>query len=171
MKLYQIPAALRAIEAQIEEAEGELTPEAEAALNSLGEEFARKAEYLALLTCEATAQADAVTAQADAVKAEADRLYRIATAHQNRAASLKAYVKRCMEELGEVKISGELATVAIQRNGQPSVGYEVPPEFLPARFQRLKIEADSKAITEAWKAGEEMPEGVTVQIGTHLRIR
>jgi hypothetical protein len=164
MKLYEIPAALRAIEAQIEEAEGELTPEAEVALDALPLEFARKAEYIALMAREALGAAEAP-------KAEAERLTARAKAHANRAERLKAYLHRCMTEMGETKIAGELATVAVQRNGTPSVIVECDPTALPEQYRKVTVTADTLGLRWAYRNGDQLPEGVRVEVGTHLRIR
>jgi hypothetical protein len=164
MKLYQIPQALRALEEQIEEAEGVLTPEMEAELDALGEQFDKKAEYIAMLIREAKLQAEAW-------KAEEERVSTRRRTLERRAEHLTRYVHQAMTAAGVTKIKGELLSLGIQRNGQPSVSYEGDPSTLPPTFQRVRIEMDGTRVREAIKAGEELPEGVQVHHGTHLRIR
>lgn len=164
MKLYEIPAALRIIEAQIAEADGELTPELEAALDGLDLEFARKAEYIALMVREALGAAEAP-------KAEAERLTARAKAHVNRAERLKTYLHRCMEDMGQTKMIGELTTVAIQKNGTPSVIVEIDAGQLPEQYRKVTVTADTLGLRWAYRNGDQLPEGVRVEVGTHLRIR
>jgi hypothetical protein len=164
MKLYEIPMALRQLESQIEEAEGLLTPELEAELDALGEEFDRKAEFIAMLVREAKLEADKWKAEEERVSARRRSLER-------RAEGLTRYLHEQMTAMGRDKIPGDLLTVAIQKNGQPSVMYEGDPAALPASFQRVRIEMDGARVREAIKNGEELPEGIHIHHGTHVRIR
>jgi vacuolar-type H+-ATPase subunit E/Vma4 len=164
MRLYEIPHAIRAIEAMIEEAEGELTPETEALLTQHESEFERKAEWIALLAREAIAEAGAI-------KAEEDRLNARRRTLERRADGLKRYLHECMTAANVSKIKGDLATLGIQRNSVPTIVVEVAPEALPERFRRVRVESDGTALRDAFKAGEKLPAGVTAEYGTHLRIR
>jgi hypothetical protein len=164
MRLYEIPHAIRAIEAMIEELEGEITPEIESKLNALEGEFSRKAEFIALMVKEATTAAAAI-------KAEEDRISARRKAHERRAEAFKDYLHRCMASMGVSKITGQLASPAIQRNSAPSVTVDIAPELLPERFRRVLVGPDNRALADAFKAGEALPAGVTAEYGTHLRIR
>ena len=112
LRLYEIPDRLREIEARIIEAEGEITPEIEAELE---EAFNRKAEYIALLSREAKAEAAAV-------KQEEDRLRARRTAAEKREKRLKDYLQACMIGADVERIEGERAKIRRQRNGRPSIG-------------------------------------------------
>jgi hypothetical protein len=164
MKLYEIPAALRALEDKIEEAEGLLTPELEAELDGLTEEFDRKAEYIAMLIREAKLEAEKWRAEEDRVAARRRSLER-------RAEGLTRYVHEAMVAMGRDKIAGDLLTVAIQRNGSASVGFEGDPMSLPEEFRRVQVSINGRALAEAYKAGQALPEGVEINHGTHVRIR
>jgi hypothetical protein len=164
MKLYEIPAALRALEDKIEEAEGLLTPELEAELDGLTEEFDRKAEYIAMLIREAKLEAEKWKAEEDRVAARRRSLER-------RAEGLIRYVHEAMTAMGKEKIEGDLLTVAIQRNSMPTVMFEGDPMALPEEFRRVKVDMNAAAIREAHKAGRELPPGVEINYGTHWRIR
>jgi len=168
MKLYEIPHAIRAIEAMIEEAEGELTPETEALLTQHEAEFERKAEWIALMIREAMADAASVKAEEDRV---VELLGNRRRAFERRAHDLKRYLHDCMAAKGCDKIKGELVSLGIQRNSVPTIVVEVAPEALPERFRRVRVESDGTALRDAFKAGEELPAGVTAEYGTHLRIR
>jgi hypothetical protein len=164
MKLYEIPMAWRHLEDQIEEAEGVLTPELEAELDALGEEFDRKAEYIAMLVREAKLEAEKW-------KAEEERVANRRRSLERRAEGLTRYLHDQMTAMGKQKIEGGLLTVGIQKNGSPGVMYEGDIMDLPEHFRRVKIEINAAAIREAAKAGEALPAGVEVYHGTHVRIR
>jgi hypothetical protein len=164
MKLYEIPAALRTLEAQIEEAEGLLTPELEAQLDALSEEFESKAEYIGMLIREAKLEADKW-------RAEEERVSNRRRSLDRRAEGLTRYLHTQMTAMGKDKIPGQLLTVALQRNSQPTIGFEGDPNELPARFRRFRVELNAMEVREALQAGQELPEGVTIHHGTHVRIR
>lgn len=164
MKLYEIPAALRTLEDRIEENDGVLTPEMEAELDGLVEAFDSKVEYIAMLVREAQLEATKWKAEEDRVSARRRSLER-------RAEGLRRYIHTALESSGRAKVQGDKLTVAVQKNGVPSVMIDGSPEHLPEEFRRVKIEPDTTAIRDAWKAGRVMPEGVEVYVGTHVRIR
>jgi hypothetical protein len=164
MKLYEIPAALRQLETKIEEAEGLLTPELEAELDALGEEFDRKAEYVAMLVREAKLEAEKW-------KAEEDRVSNRRRSLERRAEGLTRYLHEQMTSMRKDKIPGDLLTVAIQRNSQPTVSFDREPHWLPEEYRRVEFRMDAKKIREDHEAGKPLPEGVTIHHGTHVRIR
>jgi hypothetical protein len=164
MKLYEIPADLRQLETKIEDAEGLLTPELEAELDALGEEFDRKAEFVAMLIREAKLESDKWKAEEDRVSSRRRSLDR-------RAEGLTRYLHTQMTAMGKDKIPGDLLTVAIQRNAQPTIAFEGDPATLPTRFRRFRIEVDTMEVKQALKEGQELPEGIHIHHGTHVRIR
>lgn len=170
LRLYDIPEAIREIEAKIIEAEGELTPEIEAELDALEGAFDRKAEYIAVLSREAKAEATAV-------KQEEDRLRARRTAAENRERRLKDYLHACMTRLGVLKVDGERVKVAVQTNGRPSIEWMGEPDAIPEPFRRVTVGVDGVAAYDAWRAAPEnerataLPEGFRVEVGTHVRIR
>ena len=164
MKLYEMPAAMRALEDKIEQAEGVLTPELEAELDALGEEFDRKAEYIAMLIREAKLEAEKWRIEEERVSARRMSLER-------RAQSLTAYVHSQMQAMGRQKVDGKLLSVSLQQNSTPSIVYEQLPADLPERYKRVRVEVNGRAIIDAYKAGQPIPEGITIYHGTHVRIR
>jgi hypothetical protein len=163
MKLYEIPIALRRIEEQIADADGEITPDIDAQLSALEGELERKLEWIALMAREAQAEGDVYGA-------EIVRLAARKKAAENRAASLKAYAMEVMQQTGREKVKGELASLAVVRNSAPSLTVTVAPELLPERFRRVTVAPHLQAIRDAVKAGETV-EGVEIEQGYHVRIR
>lgn len=163
MKLYELPTEWAALEAEIEEAGGELSPELLERLDAFEADLSRKAEAV----CRVILNHDA---EAAALQEESRRFAERARVARNTADRLKEYLKRTMEAVGQTKLDAGLFKVAVQRNGQPSVIVD-DPTTLPIEFQRLRIEPDRQALLDALKAGATLPAEVLVLHGTHLRIR
>jgi hypothetical protein len=181
--LYDIADAREILTTWLDETEGELTPELETLLDELDATADQKIERVALFVREQLAEAKAI-------REEEDRLTARRKARERAAESLKTYLHAQMERLGKTKVTGLLATVAIQAS-PPSVKCALTQDQLRDSYRerdsyneedpyiervpesyRLK----SKAVLDAYKRGEwEWPDppllGVTVEQGTHLRIR
>ena len=164
LRLYELPEAIRQIEAQIIDADGELTPELEAELDALEGAFEAKAEYLALLAREAKAEAASV-------KQEEDRLRAWRTAAENRERRIKDYLHTCMVRANIDKVDGQRAKVALQRNGRPSITWTGGEDAIPNEFRRVSVSVDGSRAYDEWKAGATLPDGFEVEVGTHVRIR
>lgn len=163
MRLYELPDAIRLVEQAIADNEGELTPEMEAQLDALEGEMERKVEYLAMLAREAKAEAAAV-------KQEEDRLKARRSAASNREAGIKRYLDHCLRKAGIDRVEGALVKIRIQQNSQPSVIYDGDPNDLPPQYQRVTVVPDVAALKADHDAGAELPDGVFVAFGSHLRI-
>ena len=179
IRLYEAVQELNALDDLIEEhaeriaaAGGDIESVPEIAeLLSFGEaQMALKVERIGLMVCE-------FERSAEAVDAESQRLARRSKTLKNRAAALTGYVHRMMVARGQTKSGGDLCPVRIQKNSVPSVRIQpdVSLEDLYAdgsafveRTEELKL--DTRAVAQAWKNGDEVPDGVLVEFGTHLRI-
>ena len=171
--LYDAVAALGITEEWLEEAGGELTPEIEALLNDAEMAFAEKVERVAL-------KAKALDAESEMIATEGQRVMARAKVRANAAKSLKTYLERCLVAAGETKVTGLLATVALQQN-PPKLnvpdnadlaelyGAGCPGVVLvPERYEVNKAELLSAVKTR----GEDvLPTGFTITRGTSLRIR
>jgi hypothetical protein len=164
MRLYEIPGILRDIDEQIEAAEGVLTEAVEAQLDAVKGAFETKAEYIALISREALAEATAI-------KAEEERLREMRNRAERRAEELKLYLFRCMNAAGMERIDGKLVKIRIQKNSRPSIAWTLDPLHLPEELQRVKIELDGNKAYEIYKAGAQLPDGFLVELGKHIRIQ
>lgn len=169
LKLWQIGDELEAVRGMLYEAEGELTPEIEAALESAEGAFEEKAERVALFIRE-------LLSNAKAVKEEAQRLSGRAATYERTAESLKHYLQAQMERAEIPKVEGKLVTVRLQKS-PPSVVSTLSDDELrfvvPAAFVTIIPETakpNAKAIIETWKSGMSLPEGLSVVQSTHVRI-
>ena len=163
LRLYELPDAIREIESEIIEAEGEITDEIADRLDHLEGEFERKAEYLALLSREAKAEEAAV-------KQEVDRLTARMRAASNRQQRIKDYLLFATQKLGVDRVEGDRAKVRIQENSRPSITWMGAKDEIPAAYRRVSVSVDGRAAYEALKAGGELPEGFRVETGHHVRI-
>lgn len=163
LRLYDIPDAYREIEAAIIEAEGEITPEQEEALDRLDDEFERKVEYLALLSREAKAEAKAVAQ-------EEIRLRQRRKAAENRERRIKSYLHVCLDMAGRDRVEGERVKVRIQANSRPRITWTKAPEEAPEPFRRVTVDVDGTAVYQAWKAGDDLADGFVIEHGSHARI-
>jgi hypothetical protein len=164
--LYERVDALQTVEAWLLENDGELTPELEQLMAEAVGDFEAKVESVAGKVRE-------LTVTADAVQAEAHRLAARATAFANAAARLKDYLHRELTRADRPSVKGTRFTVAIQRNTRPAIAAIVPLDTLPADWCRVsvKMALDTDRVMEAWKAGSPLPDGISVTVGTHVRIR
>jgi hypothetical protein len=97
-----------------------------------------------------------VEAEADAFKAESDRLAARGKALQANSDRLRKYLETEFRRLGLPEIKAGLNTLKFQSNPW-SVEVAVDPESLPAKYQRVKVEADKTAIKADLQAGVDVP--------------
>lgn len=172
--LYQLPAAFKAIEDEIEMLavhDGELNDATWEALDAIG----RRRDELEMTTeqrfdyyCRLVRNAEAEAKMCDdECRAFGER----AGLAWKRAARAKAYMKYVLEKLGERKIKTALYSTWIQNN-PPSVKIDdsVSISELPPEYQRVTIEPSKTALMEAFRDGKELPPGVSVVQTSSLRI-
>lgn len=173
LKLYEIAQARDILDTWLAETDGELTPELEQMLNELDGQADEKIERVGLYIRERASEAKAV-------KEERDRLDGIAKRDERAVESLKAYLKAQMERLNKTKVNGLLATVAIQRNSQPSVTtaleanalYAIPEaQAFVRREEKVVYTIDRDAVLAAWKNQQPLPSAIVVDLGSHIRVR
>ena len=97
-----------------------------------------------------------VEAEAAAFKAESARLADRAKSLQNNADRLKGYLETEFRRLGLPELMAGLNTLKFHPNPW-AVEVSVEPESLPAKYQRVKVEADRTAIKADLQAGVDVP--------------
>jgi hypothetical protein len=166
--LLEISEDLVAFRQLLEEADGEITPENEQAIEAwfadLGEMRDAKLDAYAALISE-------WTLRAAARRQEKERLERRICADENNVKRLKNRLKLFMEAQGETKIETRRYRISISNNGgkQP-VEVSAAPSSLPACFQKITIEPDVEAIREALVQGQTIDGCKLLPRGTNLRI-
>ena len=96
-----------------------------------------------------------------------------AKAAENRKDRLKDWMKLCMESAGKDKIETDHFTVRVQKNSQSKLIVPDNPDFKGWHEDliEIKLEPNDIAIREWFAEKKELPEGVEVVTGTHIRIR
>lgn len=169
MKLYELTNEYLQLVELFSQSGGELTPEIEEALARNQADFTSKIDGYCFLCRKFAAEGAVFQAQFDQLDAEKKFWAAKAQAKENAVRRLKDYMKRELERMGLNKAETELFRVRIQ-NSPPAIEINVAADALPERFQRVEVKVNTDEIKAAWKAREEMPAGVDVRVGTHLRI-
>lgn len=172
LKGHELAGEYRALDELLAETEGELTPEIEALLADLDGKADEKLERIALVVLR-------YKHEAEAIKAEEARIAARRKARERSAESLKDYLARTMAQIGKEKVTGLLATVAFQKNPPRVVGDLTASEletlyiagsdcvtFTPASYALNK-----RAVLDAHKAEQPIPEGLLIEQSQSLRIR
>jgi len=108
-------------------------------------------------------------AQEEALRNEGQRLLGRAQTAKRRAQGLKEYVQNQMERVGLKKTKAGLFSFNIQKS---PMRIEIIDEGLVPKdfWSRTQVIFDKKGIGEHVKETGEIPEGVSIHQGTHLRI-
>jgi len=135
--LYELGVEYARLETLLIEQAGEWTEETEAAFAALGEiERSKIDAYEAVIAN--------LTGHASACQDESNRLQDKATVALNAAKRLKARLLEYMQARGVEELKGEKWRAVIQKNGGlRKLTLLVPPEDLPAAFQRMRVEANT----------------------------
>lgn len=163
LRLYEIVDALEQIGDELTENGGTLTPELVERLDALEGAFEEKVERTALYMKN-------IEATAAAAENEAHRLAELARSRRSAIARLKEYLKTQMELARIPKVETARIVARIQKNSRPSISCAVPIEQLPEHYVRVTRAFDNNVAYEAWKAGARLPDGVIVEVGSHLRV-
>jgi hypothetical protein len=164
--LYAIADVREAINAALVEAEGELSPSLEGALDAVDLDFTEKAERVAVVLKERLAYAAML-------KNEEDELQRRRKSLENDAQRLRDYLMEQMQRVGKEKIEGVKAKMALRWN-PPSIQEVVPTS--PNELIEIAAECpgtvtiipsvyqwDKKALLAAAKLGA-LPERVAQRV-------
>lgn len=160
--LYRIADDLSAVATELSENGGELTPELEAQLTALEGAFEAKVERVALYIRN-------LRAMANAAGEECKRLSELRGTRDAAANRLAQYLLDQMTVTGITKVETGLIRARIQKS-PPAAKCGVEPQALPEAYQRVTISFNAHAALDAWRAGQDLPAGVTVEQGVHLRL-
>jgi len=170
--LYQIADDLRALEALLVEAGGDLSsPEALAAVEAweaeLSTNLAGKVDnYCGLIT--------EIEVRAAARQAESDRLRDLARVDDNAAKALRERLRFILEARSLGPIQTERFRVSVAKNGgKAPLDIRIGPDELPewAVKRKIVVETDKDAIRARLEAGESLPFANIMERGTRLVIK
>ena len=176
--LYGLTDLRILIDHALEESEGELTPEIQAALDQWEQDFPKKAEAVALYMKHWSDLADVATQ-------EAKRLAGIAASRQRRADSLKQYLEDQMKRSGVEKVESPFFRQFAIANNPPAVTEIVPtdeadfreiaktsPELVTRVPESFRWAKDAiKAAAKAKTLPEDVARRVQITTTRSLRIR
>lgn len=134
----------------------------EGRLAALSEAIEEKAAHL----CHVIADLDA---EGETLRAEEKRLAARRQARENRAESLRDYLRTGMDTAGITKVKSATHTITVSDGPQKCVVYD--EALVPAQFTRTKVEIDKRAILDAFKNDGEVVPGTGVERSRALRIR
>ncbi len=164
MNLYDLTTELRAVQNQIEDGGGELTPDLEASLDGLTLDLSVKAVSIAKWVLN-------IHADEKAVQTEVDRLTAKKRGRVALQKRLKDYIRESMIAVGHKKIEAPAVTVRVQKN--PPSAEIVSAEDIPADYQIVipaTTKIDKKKLLTDLKAGKDIPGARLVSGENHLRI-
>ena len=173
MKLYQLPAAFAALEHELEmlsTQDGELTDADWKHLEDIGarrDELEMTTEDRFNYYCQLVRNAEAEAKMCDEEKRHFAEREGMAL---KRVARTKAYMMYVLRQLNERKIKTPLYSTWTQTSSSVKIDDSVSISELPPEYQRVTIEPSKPALMEAFKAGKELPEGVSVVQTSSLRI-
>ncbi len=164
MELFQIPQIVRDLEASLPE-DGELTDEQIRQIDTLGLNL----KDLVTSACTIIAEEEAL---AETAKSQVARLQALHRSHEGRARRWKTWIKHALVATKQRKLSTDWFDVGLYKNSQPTVILQVHVDELPEKYLRYPAaEVDKQKIIEDYKAAVELPAGVQVIQGEHVRIR
>lgn len=141
---------------------GELSPEAEAAIDANAEALEAKAGgYVAIWRT--------LDSEAEAMEAEARRLSDLARHRRNGAKALKARLVWALDTCGIQRLVTPLGKLAVCNASRPSFAVLGDAAELPTGLQKVTVALDDRAALEAWKAGT-LPAGVRAAVSRYVRV-
>ena len=159
--LYDLAPEYAALEAELHEAGGEMSPELMARFDASADALDAKLRSCALMVRNLDAEAAKHAEEGKRQQNRAATLTRAAT-------SLKAYIAYCLNMAGLKKMPG--AASLRTNGGAPSVTFKGDPKDLPEGFRTVIYGYDREAILKAYAAQEPLPAGVTVERGQHVHL-
>ena len=174
MTLYELTAEMSAIEDELYESGGELTPELEQELTETKESLLRKVDsYNALM--------QKLGAMAESAKKEAERLTKLKKTAENAQKRVKERLLWNMNVFGLEKLEGNLCKMSIRKSHSLEVDDVVALDPYLGAIEQLQkklpdwltveVKVSKTAIKEAYKGTDVLPAGVSEKTTQSLTIR
>lgn len=163
--LWAISDEMEALATLICENDGELTPDMEAAFDTLNGDFAAKVERVALFIRDREIKAEGA-------KLERDRLDAIQKAHAREVKRMKDLLLAVMERQGRDKVDTSKARVSRVQSPWSYRWLGDTYEAIPDQFRRTKTVCtlNTDAVKDAIAKGEHVPPEIVVERSHHIRI-
>ena len=157
LKLWEIGDKYAEVLDKLEANGGELTPELEAALDAIEDDFDEKVRRVAAMIRNDEALAEAW-------KKEGALHTKRGTAKANGAKGLRSYLAREMKRVEVTKVEGGARLGASEK-----VLLDIDPAKLPPKYRERHWKALTSSIKGALKAGEEIP-GARLETTNHVTL-
>jgi DNA repair exonuclease SbcCD ATPase subunit len=164
MKLYEIGKELAAINDQLIDAQGEISPDLEKRLDELQLALVDKAtgirKWYAIIETDGAA-----------VATEISRLQRIQKQNENLQTRLKNYIKHNMELADIKKLETAIGTFTVCKNPD---SVEIIPEQVPEEYLDIvpeHYELNKERLTKDVKSGKIVPGTKLINDKTHVRVK
>ena len=160
MHLYEIAQKYREVlEGLISDEEGNYDP---TELDTLSEEFAEKAEQIALFVKE-------LKYEAAAIKEEEDNLYKRRKAKESKAEFLSGYLTDFFAYLDQTKLETAKVKVSFRKSESVEIysADDIPEEY---RTTKIMVTPDKTSIKTAIKDGIDVP-GAEIVIKQNIQIK
>jgi hypothetical protein len=163
--LYELSKAGQEMQRLLESVDGEITPELEAELDDLIAAGEDKLEAAAMVVKRYEVDADSSLALAIRIEDEAARVRDVATAAQARADRLKARMSHVLDAVFNGKVRTRVGLIYNQ-NSPDHKTFDALPErmqFIAYSYpQFARVELNRRALSDALKAGKNLPPDVKV---------
>ncbi len=163
MKLYELQGVFAAWDAALESQGGEITDEQMWELDRLEADEADKIEAVASMI--ASAKAESAFFDEELARLQSRR-----NAARNKAERLTGYLSLYLDSRGLDSYQTKRFKVRRQKNSVPTVRWLGEEGAIPHPYRVTRVELNKAEAARDFKAGVEMPPGLVVEYGTHLRI-
>ena len=160
--LYHIQQEYQLVLSELDELDGEVTPELEQRLMIAEHEMQEKSSNYALVIHDYTSRIDAIDAQIE-------RLEKLKSSYKSKSEVLKSNIKNAMLHFGIDKIEHDLVKLSFRKSESVEVENQdlIPKEFIK---EKISYSPDKTAIKEAIENGMEVP-GAEIVENQSLYVR
>ncbi len=160
--LYHIQQEYQLVLSELDELDGEVTPELEQRLMIAEHELQEKGANYALVIHDYTSRIDAIDTQIE-------RLENLKSSYKSKSEVLKSNIKNAMLHFGLDKIEHDLVKLSFRKSESVEVENQdlIPKEFIK---EKISYSPDKTAIKEAIKGGQDV-QGCKLVTNYNLQVK
>jgi hypothetical protein len=168
LRIEELAANYAAVDALLEESGGEVTEDIERLQAALDDSLPERVDQTRHVVRRAQAKKEILQGEKRSLLALLDEVNRDIGVEERRIARWQGWLKAALQAAGLDSARGHHFKVSVVPS--PPRVEVASVAALPEGYKRVTVEADRAALLEAYRAGETLPEGVTVERGSHLRF-
>ena len=174
--LYELTPQYKAAQKALENADLSTIDEVLQILEEVDDEYSSKMEAYCRIIRNMEARQTVFEQEAASLKAEMEYWTAKKKTLANTIERLEERMKQSMEALGLIKVEAGPFTPSIEANGGKPVVRFIGDDIkkLPKKFKKIipaETVLDTNAVIAAQKAGESIPGTISIERGSHLKIR